>query len=182
MLSGKLSTRLMEYILSADLEYFDNPSFHDKLTAAESDAHAISYITWNVLSGVSAAVSCLSVFAVIVQAQPLYGIAMLAASIPASIISARYAKLLYTLSLEQIHDLRLMGYCRSVATSRSHAQEMRLYGAGAKLVERYKRVWRRCAVVRVLYAIVQHLLSQHQVRPVSQTAIKHPHTTTPTSR
>ena len=141
ILSGSLSTNIMEHMLSADLEYFDNPTYHDKLVAADSDSHAISYITWNVLSGAGAILSFFSVFVVLAQARLVFGFIVLAASLPASIISAKYTKLLYALSLEQVNGLRQMGYHRGVATSRTHAQEMRLYNAGGKLIERYRSIW-----------------------------------------
>ena len=49
MLSGKLAVTIMERSFSADLEYFDNPAYHDKLTAASNDSYGIVYIIWNVI-------------------------------------------------------------------------------------------------------------------------------------
>jgi len=143
ILSGKLSTVLTERVLSADLEYFDDPSYHDKIAAADTDSHAITYITWNAMSAISAVIAFIGVFAVLAQARPLYGFVMLVAALPSSVIAARYTKLLYMLSLDQINGIRRMGYCRFVTTARVYAQDMRLFGAGGILVERYRGIWQQ---------------------------------------
>jgi len=143
ILSGKLSTVLMERVLSADLEYFDDPSYHDKIAAADTDSHAITYITWNAMNAVSAVVAFIGVFAVLAQVRPLYGFVMLVAALPSSVIAARYTKLLYMINLDQINGMRRMGYCRFVATARDYAQDMRLFGAGGILVERYRGIWKK---------------------------------------
>lgn len=141
ILSGRLSLIIMERALQADLEYFDNPAYHDKLTAANSDSYGIIYIIWNVMSSISAAISFLGVFLVLWQVSVFYGVFMLAASLPSSIIAARYTKLLYMLTLEQINGQRQMSYVQSIATDRLHAQDLRLFNAGVKLKDKYRRLW-----------------------------------------
>ena len=141
MISGRISLMMMDKSLSVDLECFDNPEYYDKLQSANQDSMAMAHILWNVLSCVRSAVSFVSSFIILSGANMAYGLVLLAAAVPASAAAARYTKLLYMLSLDQINEHRNMYYCQSVASSRDYAQDMRLFGAGGRLKERYGRIW-----------------------------------------
>jgi len=141
MLGGRLALVIMERSFYADLEYFDNTAYHDKITAASNDSYGIIYIVWNVMSAISAAISFVGVFLILWQASFLYGLLMLVAALPSSIIAARYTKLLYMLNLEQINGRRQMDYLQKISTDRFHAQDLRLFNASSKLKAKYRRIW-----------------------------------------
>lgn len=141
ILSGKLALEMMDRSLSADLEFFDNPEYYDNLQTATRDSMAVSHILWNALSCISASVSFIAAFIVLYQASPLYGLVMMAAAIPASIAATKYTKLLYVLSVEQINEHRQMYYCQRIASEKIFAQDVRLFNAGSRLIERYQRIW-----------------------------------------
>lgn len=141
MLNGQITLDMMARALNADLEYFDNAEYYDRLQSATQDSMAVSYILWNVLSCISASVAFVGAFAVLLQANPIYGIAMMIAAIPASVATAKYTKLLYNLSLEQVNEHRQMYYCQQIATEKIFAQDMRLFGTGERLRSRYRRIW-----------------------------------------
>ncbi|MCL2189118.1 MAG: ABC transporter ATP-binding protein/permease [Defluviitaleaceae bacterium] len=141
MLNGEIALSMMKRSLDADLEYFDNPAYYDRLQSASQDAMAVSYILWNVLSCISASVSFIGAFAVLYTASPLYGLVMMAAAVPASIAAAKYTKLLYMLNLEQVNEHRQMYYCQHIASEKAFAQDMRLFGAGGRLMARYRGIW-----------------------------------------
>ena len=141
MLNGEIALDMMQRALTADLEYFDNPEYYDRLQSASQDSMSVSYILWNVLSCISASVAFIGAFVVLYTANPLYGLVMMAAAIPASIAAAKYTKLLYMLSLEQINEHRQMYYCQFMTSDKAFAQDMRLFGAGPRLRERYRQIW-----------------------------------------
>ena len=140
-INGKIALDMMGRALAADLEFFDNPEYYDKLQAATQDSMSVSYILWNVLSCISASVAFIGAFIVLFQASPIYGLVMMGAAIPASIAAAKYTKLLYMLSLEQINENRQMYYCQHIAMDKLFAQDMRLYNAGGRLKARYRQIW-----------------------------------------
>jgi len=148
ILNGKLSLIIMERALSADLEYFDNPAYHDKLMAANSDSYGIVYIIWNAMSTMSAIISFAGAFFVLWYVNFIYGLVILVAAIPSSIMAAHYTKMLYMLNLDQINGQRQMGYIQSVATDRFYAQDLRLYNAGGRFKEKYQRIWKELFVNR----------------------------------
>jgi len=141
ILNNKIIVSVMERSITADLEYFDNPSYHDKLMAVNRDSHAIAGLLWNALSCISAAVSFIGIFIVLSRVNLLYGLLMMAASIPSSVAAAKYTKSLYRLSITQINGHRQMGYCQNIASDRAYAQDIRLFKSGERLKQRYTRIW-----------------------------------------
>ena len=132
---------MMTRSTTIDLEYFDNPSYYDKLQAISRDSAAVSYILWSVLSCISTAISFVGAFILLHAVNPIYGLLMLIASLPASIATARYTKLLYLVSIQQVNEYRQMSYCQRVASERGFAKDVRLFDAGERLSARYRRIW-----------------------------------------
>jgi len=141
ILNGQISLMIMDRSLSADLEYFDNPEYHNTLVSAARDSSAIVQVLWNALSCVSAALSFLGAFWVMCRANPWYGVSLAAAAVPSSVAGARYTRSLYGLSLEQIKEERQKNYYQSLALDRNYAQDLRLFAAGELLKSRYERLW-----------------------------------------
>lgn len=136
LISNELALKMMERAGQADLEYFDNPDYYDKLTACMRDAPVISHLIWNVLAVLSSLVSFILSFSILCRANALYGICMLCAAIPSSIAALRYTKLIYHLSLEQINGERQKGYLQNLAVDRRFAQDLRIFNAAKSLRER----------------------------------------------
>ena len=141
LLDSRIALDLMERALSADLAYFDNPTYHDKLMSINRDSYAITHILWNAMTCVSTVISFVGAFLVLCQANFIYGIIMLVAAIPSSIAASRYTKSLYRLSLEQMNGQRRMDYYQRLAVNKSYAQDLRLFNAGNMLKSRYKHIW-----------------------------------------
>jgi ABC-type multidrug transport system, ATPase and permease components len=148
LLNGEISLMIMDTSLNCDLEYFDNPSFNDKLAVANQDSHAIANILWNAISSVSALVSFACAFIVICQKNVFYGIILLFSAIPSSLVSAKYTRSLYRLSVEQINDQRQMGYTQSLSSDKHYAQEIRLFDMGKWLKQRYTNILQKLLVER----------------------------------
>ena len=141
LINKDISLSMMNRSLNADLEYFDDPAYYDRLQSASQDASAVSYILWNVISCISATVSFVGAFFVLFQANPLYGLLMVVAAIPSSIASAKYTKSLYMLTLDQINEQRQMSYIQHLTCEKAYAQDIRLFNAGTQLKERYRHIW-----------------------------------------
>lgn len=141
LLSRQITMTMMEKALSADIEFFDNPAYYDKLTAASRDSYSIVNILWNVLECISSCITFAGAFAVLCGSNPLYGITVLLAAFPSAIAGVRYTKSLYKLSVEQLNGERRKSYIHSISITRQHAQDIRLFDAGGYLKERYAVIW-----------------------------------------
>lgn len=142
IMRGMLSIKMMEKASNADIEYFDNPEYYDKMTACMRDMSAIGYLLWNAFSAVSASVSFGIIFLILSQKNVGYSLIMLAAAVPASIASARYIKLIYHLSLEQINGERQKSYLQSLTVDRRYVKSIKLFDVGQYLQEKYHRIWK----------------------------------------
>ena len=136
---GKLSLIMMNRSLAADLEFFDNPDYHDKLTAATRDSTAVASLLWSALSCISASVSFVGAFLVLYQVNILYGLLMMAAAFPSSIAAARYTKSLFRLSLTQVSGERQKRYYQNIAVDKEYAQDVRLFAAGGILIQLFSK-------------------------------------------
>jgi len=142
MMGAKIAAIIMEHAFKADIEYFDNPEYYDKLNSASRDSYAINSVVWSTISVISSGVSFAIAFVVLAQMSVLYGIALVIAAIPASIVAAEFTKSLYLLSLEQINGIRQMGYIQSISSEKMLAQDLRLFDIGENLKSRYRRIWK----------------------------------------
>lgn len=97
---------LMEKVLQADLELFDNANYYDKLLSVQRDSAAIAYIIWNVISCINALITFIGTCGVFFYGQWIYGVLLIFTAFPAAIIGHKYTKILYELSLSQVNDDR----------------------------------------------------------------------------
>ncbi|MCL2248952.1 MAG: ABC transporter ATP-binding protein/permease [Oscillospiraceae bacterium] len=141
MMNAKISEIMMEYAFKADIEYFDNPEYYDKLNSANRDSYAVNNVVWNTIGIISSGFSFLLAFVILSQMSLVYSVALIIAAIPASIAAAGFAKALYMLSLEQINGMRQMGYIQGISSERIFTQDFRLFDIGYRLKHRYKRIW-----------------------------------------
>jgi len=132
---------VMDKVLDADIEVFDNPEYYDKMTSATRDSYAVSSILWSAIDTVSALISCIGAIAVLCASNWLFGAIITAACIPAALVSRNYTKLVYGLSLEQINEHRKHLYVYSLVTDKRYVQDIKLYNIGKHLRDKYTGIW-----------------------------------------
>lgn len=143
-----LSLNMMEKASDADIEYFDNPLYYDRLTACTRDISAIQYLMWNILSALSAGISFCAVFLILSFENIVYSLAILVAAIPASFASVKYVKLIYQLGIDQIKGERQKDYLQSLTIDRAYVKSLKLFNAGAFLRNKYQKIWEDLFVER----------------------------------
>jgi ABC-type multidrug transport system fused ATPase/permease subunit len=141
IINNEISLMLMDRALTIDLEYFDNPNYYDKLLSVTRDSTSFATVLWNALSLISACISFLSAFCLLSRESLLYGIVLALISIPSAIASAKYTKLLYNLSLDQIKAEREKNYYKSLSLDKRYAQDIRLFNLKEYLRGKYTLLW-----------------------------------------
>jgi ABC-type multidrug transport system, ATPase and permease components len=141
ILNEKLAIMVMDCSVKADMEYFDNTVYYDKLQATARDSYAMSNIMWNALTFLSSLISFVGIFAVLWVANPLYGILLTVAAIPSAIVSTKYTKSIYNLSMEQLKYERKKGYFQGIAMDKRYVQDIRLFRIGEFLKEKHYQMW-----------------------------------------
>ncbi|NLE04257.1 MAG: ABC transporter ATP-binding protein [Crenarchaeota archaeon] len=141
IISNQITMQVITKSLKADLEFFDNPKYHDKLSAVSRDSLSIVNILWNVLECISSFIAFICAFVILSGSNFYYGLAVFLAAIPFSIAGAQFTKSLYKLSLNQIKSERKKSYIQAISTSRQYSQEIRLFRAEDYLRDRYNQLW-----------------------------------------
>lgn len=138
-LGNTINTAIIRKALALDLHYFEDAEFYDKLQNArrESNFRALSIIntSFSVVQGILILLS----FAVgLLAFSPLIALILFGATIPSFIAQTKYSKLNFRLLTWRAPEARRMNYFEHLLTVDSSAKEVKLYGLGEPLLQRYQ--------------------------------------------
>jgi ATP-binding cassette subfamily B protein len=138
-LGNTINTAIIRKALTLDLTYFEDAQFYDKLQNArrESNWRALNII--NTSFSVVQSILVLLSFAISLLAfSPLIALVLFGATIPSFIAQTKYSKLNFRLLTWRAPEARRMHYFEHLLTVDSSAKEIKLYGLGEPLLQRYQ--------------------------------------------
>jgi ATP-binding cassette, subfamily B, bacterial len=138
-LGNTINTAIIRKALTLDLTYFEDAQFYDKLQNArrESNWRALNII--NTSFSVVQSILVLLSFAISLLAfSPLIALILFGATIPSFIAQTKYSKLSFRLLTWRAPEARRMSYFEHLLTVDSSAKEIKLYGLGEPLLQRYQ--------------------------------------------
>jgi len=141
VLSNHVQREVMDKSAGADIAFYDSPKFHDAILSVRGDSFAIVNVVWSAMDGISACVTLISAFAILCGANALYGVLVVAAAIPSTIMSRLYTKTLYRFGLAHMQEERKMDYLGYLASSRTHVFDVRLFNLGGYIKQKYMDIW-----------------------------------------
>ncbi len=134
-----VNVRILEKAVGLELELFENAEFYDKLTRARREASSRPValvadgfqIVQNLLTlgGYAAVLSNFSGWLVL---------GLLLATVPAALSEMRYSKLGFQLRNWRSPETRRLMYLEYVLANDEHVKEVKLFGLGALLLDRYR--------------------------------------------
>lgn len=136
-----IEREMAETALKMDLEYFDNPAYYDAFEAVKRDIFSVLSVVYDGITVISYGISSLGCIAILITVTPIYTVLILAASVPVAVSNHGYTKKLYLWGLDHVKEERQMQYLYQTVTGRSYAQNIRLYGIGPYLLEKYQGLW-----------------------------------------
>lgn len=142
LLNERLAVQLMDCSINVDLEYFDHTEYYDKLQAAARDSASVTQVLWNGMSFLGALLSFAVIYAVLWTECHLYAALLFVTAFPYGIVSVKYTKSLYHLSMEQMNAERRKAYYRGICLEKRYAQDIRLFDIGGYLKEKYCSIWK----------------------------------------
>ncbi len=133
-----INIRIMEHAASLDLLSYEDPHFHDKLERAR--VQGTDRIGMIQASGrlVQEIVTTASLAATIFHFSPGILLTLIVCSVPAFFGETHFAFLGFALNSRQTPARREMEYFRVLGGSKESAKELRLFGLGSFLVDRYR--------------------------------------------
>ena len=162
-----LNVQILEKAQRLELRQFEDPDFYDKLTRArrEASTRPLSLIQSN-FQVVRNALTLAGYAALLIRFSPWMALAVLVATVPAFLAEARFSGAAFRLRNWRSPDSRRLTYLEYVLANDEHAKEVKLFGLGPLLLDRYRRLAesffaddRRLAIGRAGWGYVLSLLS-----------------------
>jgi ATP-binding cassette, subfamily B, bacterial len=162
-----VNVAILEKALTLDLRHFEDAEFYDKLTRArrEASSRPLSLIQGN-FQLLRNALTLAGYIALLVRFSGLMVIALLAATVPAFIAEAKFSGAAFRLRNWRSPDARRLNYLEYVMANDEHAKEVKLFGLGPLLLERYRTLAERfytedkaLATSRTVWAYLLSLVS-----------------------
>ncbi|MEX1367032.1 MAG: ABC transporter ATP-binding protein [Nannocystaceae bacterium] len=141
-LGHRVNTMILDKALTLQLRHFEDSEFYDKLTRArrEASSRPLSLVmrTFGVVqNGIS-----LSSYAVLLwQLSPWAVLLLVAAGLPSFIAEAKFSGDAFRLFRWRSPETRKQAYLETVIANDGYAKEVKLFGLGPRLLERYREIF-----------------------------------------
>jgi ATP-binding cassette subfamily B protein len=134
-----INVTILEKALGLELRFFEDPDFYDKLTRArrEASSRPIALVT-TAFGLVQSIITLVGYGALLVRFSGWAVLALCLATVPATIAEMRFSKLAFKIRNWRSPESRRLVYLEYVLANDEHAKEVKLFGIGPMLLERYK--------------------------------------------
>jgi ATP-binding cassette subfamily B protein len=143
-LGQRVNVMILEKALTLELQHFEDSEFYDKLTRArrEASTRPLSLVT-RTFGLVQNAISLASYGVLLAHFSPWAVAVLLLAGLPAFVAEAKFSGDAFRLFRWRSPETRMQIYLETVIAREDHAKEVKLYGLGPRLLERYRDIFRR---------------------------------------
>ena len=141
--TNRISVRLIEHATQLDLASFEDPVFYDKLERARRQTTGRIGLLAGVLNVGQDTLSLISLSAGLIVFSPWLMVLLVAAVIPAFLGETHFTSLAYSVLYRWTPQRRLLDYIRLLGASHQSAKEIKIFGLGSHLADRYHEVSER---------------------------------------
>ncbi len=143
-LGQRVNVMILEKAVTLELRHFEDADFYDKLTRArrEASSRPLSLVmrTFGLAQNV---VSLLSYGTLLSQFSPWAVVILLVAGLPAFMAEARFSGEAFRLFQWRSPETRMQLYLEQVIARDEHIKEVKLFGLGPLLLERYRQIFHK---------------------------------------
>jgi ATP-binding cassette subfamily B protein len=143
-LGQRVNVMILEKALTLELHHFEDSEFYDKLTRArrEASSRPLSLVmrTFGFTQNV---ISLVSYGTLLAHFSPWAVAVLLFAGLPAFIAEAKFSGDAFRLFRWRSPETRMQIYLETVIGREDYAKEVKLYGLGPRLLDRYRDIFRR---------------------------------------
>jgi ATP-binding cassette subfamily B protein len=142
LLGQRVNVMILEKALTLELAHFEDSEFYDKLTRARREASSRPLsLVMRTFGLVQNAISLASFGGLLFRFSPWAVAVLLLSGLPAFIAEARFSGDAFRLFRWRSPETRMQLYLESVLGREEHAKEVRLFGLGARLLDRYRSIF-----------------------------------------
>ncbi len=141
-LGQRVNVMILEKALTLELAHFEDSEFYDKLTRArrEASSRPLSLVTRTFGLGQNA-ISLLSYGTLLFQFSPWAVAVLLLAGLPAFFAETKFSGDAFRLFRWRSPETRMQLYLETVLAREDHAKEVKLFGLGPLLLQRYRDIF-----------------------------------------
>ena len=138
--TNRVSLRLMQHATELDLASFEDPVFYDKLERARRQTTGRLTMLASILNLLQDSLSLMSLSAGLIVFSPWLMVLLVAAVVPAFLGETHFTTLAYSVLYRRTPQRRLLDYLRFLGAGAQSAKEIKIFGLGNHLSERYYEV------------------------------------------
>ena len=138
--TNRVSVRLMQHATELDLASFEDPVFYDKLERARRQTTGRLGLLASLLNVGQDTLSLLSLSAGLVVFSPWLMVLLVAAVVPAFLGETHFTTLAYSVLYRWTPQRRQLDYLRLLGASAQSAKEVKIFGLGRHLSQRYHQL------------------------------------------
>jgi ATP-binding cassette subfamily B protein len=143
-LGQRVNVLILEKALTLELAQFEDSEFYDKLTRARREASSRPLsLVMRTLGLLQNLVSLASYAALLLRFSPWSVGVLLLAGLPAFVAEAKFSGDAFRLFRWRSPETRMQVYLETVLAREDHAKEVRLFGLGPRLLQRYRDIFTR---------------------------------------
>jgi ATP-binding cassette subfamily B protein len=136
-----INVTILEKALGLELRFFEDPDFYDKLTRArrEASSRPVALVTES-FALVQNAITLVGYGALLLRFSGWAVAGLLLATVPATLAEMRYSKIAFRVRNWRSPESRRLLYLEYVLANDEHAKEVKLFGLGPLLMQRYREL------------------------------------------
>ena len=143
-LGQRVNVMILEKALTLDLQHFEDSEFYDKLTRARREASSRPLsLVMRTFGLVQNGISLVSYGTLLIHFSPWAVAVLLLAGLPAFIAEAKFSGDAFRLFRWRSPETRMQMYLETVLAREDHAKEVKLYGLGERLLQRYRSIFNK---------------------------------------
>jgi len=143
-LGQRVNVMILEKALTLDLAHFEDSEFYDKLTRARREASVRPLsLVMRTFGLIQNAISLTSYGVLLVQFSPWAVVILVACGLPAFFAEVKFSGDAFRLFRWRSPETRMQMYLETVIAREDHAKEVKLFGLGPLLLERYRDIYRK---------------------------------------
>jgi ATP-binding cassette subfamily B protein len=143
-LGQRVNEMILEKALTLELRHFEDSEFYDKLTRArrEASTRPLSLVMRS-FGLVQNAIALASYGVLLAQFSPWAVLVLVIAGLPSFVAEAKFSGDAFRLFRWRSPETRMQMYLETVLAREDHAKEVKLFGLGPLLLERYRTIFRK---------------------------------------
>ena len=143
-LTNHVSSLIIRKAISLDLRFFEDPVFYDTLQNArrQADVSALTIVN-STLQMAQQVITLVSLIVLLMRFSPWLAVIVFVSAIPSFLSQSQYAERAFRAVSRRAPEARLLNYLETLLTSNESVKEIKLFGLGEPLLNRYQELFTR---------------------------------------